>query len=164
MKKVVLGILVVALLGVGTVWASAHAFGGRGFFGMDENRRGQFFERIFNRVADELDATQEQRTNAKRILAESKTRVEPLVQELKSTHQQLAELGKDGTFNEQRVNELAEQQSETMKQLIFEKEKTKAQLFAILTPEQRTKAEQMKERFMGKFRQKAEMGMMSNAF
>jgi periplasmic protein CpxP/Spy len=166
MRTVVLGMLAIAIISLGAAWASAHAFGGRtaGFFGMDENRRAQMFERMFNRVADELNLNDDQRTRAKGVLAESKVRVEPLLQEMKSTHQQIAELGKDGTFNEERVSQLAEQQAETMKQLIVEKERTKAQLFAILTPEQRQKAEELKERFKGKFRKGMEMGMMSNAF
>ena len=53
------------------------------------------------------------------------------------------------------VNQIADSQSETMKQLFIEKEKTKAQIFAILTPEQRAEAAKMKdafkERFKGKF-------------
>lgn len=66
---------------------------------------------------------------------------------IRQNHETAKNLGTDENFDEAKVNEIAHQQSETMKQLFIEKEKTKAQLFAILTSEQREKARQMKEEF-----------------
>lgn len=74
---------------------------------------------------------------------------------MKESREQIKDLGTDGNFDEAKVTEIANNQAENMKQLFIEKEKTKAQLFAILTPEQKEKAKEMHhkfgERMKGKF-------------
>jgi Spy/CpxP family protein refolding chaperone len=77
-----------------------------------------------------------------------------LKEEMRQIHKQLSAQGKDGVFNEALVTELAAKQAELTKQMIIEKERTKASLFAVLTPEQREKAEQLKTDFKGRFRDK----------
>jgi Spy/CpxP family protein refolding chaperone len=143
MRKITIGILAVCIMGIGLgglIIAKSH--GGRHF-------GSQGFPPAFlvEKIATELGLNEEQKTNAKAILEDSKTRIKPLMEKMKAGHEAARVLGTDGKFDEAKVNELASQQSETMKQLIFEKEKTKAQLFAILTPEQREKAKQMQEQF-----------------
>ncbi len=109
---------------------------------------------MFDKIAKEFGLSDEQKAQAKQVLDDSKTRTEPLTEAMKAGHESAKDLGKDGTFDEKAVNELATQQSETMKQIIIEKEKTKAALFAILTPEQRTKAEQLRANFEAGFKDK----------
>ncbi len=163
MKKLTIGIIAIALLSVGTIWVSAQNSGEHGFsfFGGDKNgRREQMFNRIFDRIATELKLSDGQRSQAQEIIADSKTRIEPLMAQLKQNHESIENLGHDGTFNEARVNEIATEQAATMKQLIIEKEKTKAALFAILSPEQRTQAEQMKEKFKARMQEHGFPGAM----
>ena len=164
MKKITIGIIAIALLSIGTIWVSAQSAGGRGlaFFSGDKNgRREQMFERIFEHIATELKLSDEQRSQARQVIADSKTRIEPLMIQLKQNHESIENLGHDGTFNETRVNEIATEQAAAIKQLIIEKEKTKAALFAILTPEQRTQAEQMKERFKARMKEHGFPGAMT---
>ena len=152
MKKATIAILVIAILSLGAIFIFAQkgdkkdGFGGGG--------RG-FGERGFMRMAEKLNLSDEQKTQLKTILDDSKTRVQPLMESLKSNHEQAENLGTDGTFNEEQVNQIAAAQAETTKQLFIEKEKTKSQIFAILTPEQRVEAakmkDQMKDRFKGRF-------------
>jgi periplasmic protein CpxP/Spy len=142
MKKFGITFLVCGIIGVATVFAIAQ---GRGGFG-----HGFGFERI----AKELGLSDEQKAQGKQVLDDSKTRIEPLMEAMKAGHESAKDLGKDGTFDEKAVNALATQQSETMKQIIIEKEKTKAALFAILTPEQRTKANELRANFETKFQEK----------
>lgn len=107
---------------------------------------------LVDRISKELGLSEEQKTQAKQILEASKTRVQPLSEQMKQNHEATKDLGTDGNFDEAKVSQIANQQSETMKQLFIEKEKTKAELFAILTPEQREKAKQMQEKFAGRMK------------
>ena len=146
MKKAIIAILVAAVLGIGTVFIFAQkgnreGFGGKGFGG-----------RGFDRIAQKLNLTDEQKTQVKTITEDSKTRIKPLMESLRESHKQAENLGVDGTFNEEQVNQIAGSQSETMKQLFIEKEKTKAQIFAVLTPEQRAEAAKMKDQFKDGFK------------
>jgi periplasmic protein CpxP/Spy len=142
MRKFGITFLVCGIIGVATVFAIAQ---GRGGFG-----HGFMFEKI----TKELGLSEEQKTQAKQILEDSKTRIKPLMEASKAAHESAKELGTDGTFDEKAVNVLATQQSETMRQIIVEKEKTKAALFAILTPEQRTKANELRANFESKMKER----------
>lgn len=142
-KKFGIAILALGILAVGTIFA----FGsGHGRF---HNRGQGAFPPpfIFEKIAKELGLSEEQKTQAKAILESSKETVKPLMEQMKQNHETTKILGTDGNFDEGKVNQLAAEQSETMKRLFIEKERTKAQLFAILTPEQREKAKQMQEKF-----------------
>jgi periplasmic protein CpxP/Spy len=145
MKKITVGILAVSILTiglVGLVFAQKHGggfgekhggFGGRGF--------------LFGKIAEELGLSEEQKTQVKAIMEASKAKVQPIAEALKEGHQTAKTLGTDGVFDEAKVTQLANNQAELTKQLIIEKEKTKAALFAILTSEQRTKAATIHENF-----------------
>jgi Spy/CpxP family protein refolding chaperone len=149
MKKYTIAILAFAILAIGGVFVFAQkrdAGGGRG-------------ERPFGappfaleKIADELNLSDEQRAQIKQILETEKTKVQALMETARATHEQLKDLGTDGIFNEEKVNRLSAQQAETTRQLIIEKERTKAAVFAVLTPEQRTKAAELKNKFEEKMR------------
>ncbi len=141
-KKFGIAFLVCGIVGLSTVFAIGQARGGfgHGFF--------------FDGIAKELGLSDEQKTQAKQVLEDSKSRIEPLKEAMKAGHESAKDLGKDGTFDEKAVNASATQQAETMKQIIIEKERTKAALFAILTPEQRTKASELKANFEANFKDK----------
>lgn len=152
MKKIIIAILGVALVATGAVFIFAQKGAG------DGRPFGKGFGRGFGpggpgllRMAEKLGLSEEQKTQIKGIFEDSKTRVQPLMEAAKTNHDAIKNLGTDGTFNEAEVNRLAAAQAETTKQLIVEKERTKAAIFAVLTPEQRTKAAefkaQMEERF-----------------
>lgn len=145
MRKITIGIIAVSVLAVGLVgliFAQKRGEHRGGFAGQD-------FPPPFlvERISKELGLNEEQKTQAKTILDASKERFKPLMESMKQNRETIKDLGTDGNFDEVKVNEIANQQSETMKQLFIEKEKTKAQLFAILTPEQREKAKQMQNQF-----------------
>ena len=147
MKKYAFAILalVAVVIGVGFVFAQKKGERGSG-------QRPPFGPPPFamEKMADELNLSGEQRAQIKQVLETEKTQIRTLMETMRRTHDQLKDLGTDGTYNEAKVAELADQQAETTRQLIIEKEKTKAAIFAVLTPEQRTQAASMKERFEGK--------------
>jgi len=152
MKKITIGILAAAVLAVGLV--------GLIFARNHQNEVGHFGKNGFpppvmvEKIASELGMSEQQKTEAKQILEETKTRVEPLFVTLKESRQQIKDLGTDGSFDEAKVTQIADQRAESMKQLFIEKEKAKARLFAILTPEQREKAKQLHEHFFNKMKGK----------
>lgn len=143
-KKIGLAVLFLGTLVIGTAFAFGKGHGGfhRGF-----GPQGFPPPFLLERISKELGLSDEQQTQAKAILESSKERIKPLMEQMKQNHAMAKNLGTDGNFDEAKVNEIANEQSETMKQLFIEKEKTKAQLFAILTPEQREKAKQMQDKF-----------------
>lgn len=146
MKKAFIIFLVMAVLGVGAVLVFGQK-GDRGGFG-----RHGFGGRGFGRIAGKLNLSDEQKTQVKTILEESKTQTKPLMEALRENRKQAATLGDDGSFNEEQVNRLAAGQADTMKQLFVEREKTKARIFAVLTPEQRAEAVKMKAEFGGRMK------------
>ncbi|MBS1792462.1 MAG: Spy/CpxP family protein refolding chaperone [Acidobacteria bacterium] len=154
MKKVILAITATTILGLGAVLIFGQKMGGERFGFGPKGFGGPHFERLF----EKLNLTEEQKTQVKQIIEDSKTRVKPLMESLRANHEQMEKLGKDGVYNEEQVTQLAAAQADTMKQLIIEKEKTKAQIFAVLTPEQRAQAEQMKEQFKERFKERFKRG------
>lgn len=144
MKKALAIFAVTAAIGVGAVMIFAQKGRPQGF--------GPFGGRGFDRIASKLGLSEEQKAQAKTILEDSKTRIQPLAEALRANHEKAEKLGTDGVYNEAAVAQLADEQSAAMRQMIVEKEKTKAALFAVLTPEQRVQAEQLKGEFKERFR------------
>lgn len=143
-KKVIFAIVAAALLITGTIFVVAQkamrhdgqGYGhGRGLHG----GMGMFLRG--------LDLTDEQKTKVKEIMDGSKAAVEPLMQQMKDNHIKIADLGKDGKYDQSQVEAIAAEQGNLTAKLIVEKGKAKAQVFAILTDEQKTKAEEMRARF-----------------
>lgn len=152
MKRTTIGIVILLTVAFGLVGLN---FAQKGFGG---GHKGNFAEKGFppqflvERISKELGLSEEQKTQAKQILEASKTRIQPFFEQMKQNHEASKDLGTDGNFDEAKVNQIANQRSETMKQLFVEKEKTKAEIFALLTPEQREKAKEMQEKFAGRMK------------
>ena len=151
-KSIIIAVSVVALVVTGTIFAFAshrqfgghHRFGGAGLASNPE----KFIEKALERAAVVLDLTAAQKQQIKTILATEKPVVQPLVLQLAANHQALQQVSDNGQFNEQQVQSIAAKQGQTMSQLIVEKERVKAQIYAVLTPEQRAKAEKIQAQIM----------------
>lgn len=150
-KKIIITISLVALIVTGTVIAFAathqlqrqHRFAGRGF----EGNADKFIERMLKRAAVVLDLTEAQKQQIKAVLEAEKPVVQPLLKDLATNRQALLTTTDNGQFNEADVQTIATKQGQTLAQLIVEKERVKAQVYAILTPEQRAKAEKLRAHF-----------------
>ncbi|MEP7039025.1 MAG: Spy/CpxP family protein refolding chaperone [Acidobacteriota bacterium] len=159
MKKLTTAFIAIALVAIGTIFVFAQkADGGKGKFkhGFGHHRGS------FGRLAKQLNLTDAQKAQMKQIREDGKAKTQPLRESMKSIHQQLSAATADGNFNEAQVQSLAAQQANIMAQLIVEKERTKSQIFAILTPEQQTQAkalkDQMKERRKERFQNRGSKG------
>jgi Spy/CpxP family protein refolding chaperone len=89
--------------------------------------------------ADYLDLTDAQQTQVKDILAKEKPALQPLLDQMKQSHQQLRQIAESGSFDEAKVRAIAGQQSQTMTELAVQKTRIESELFQVLTPEQKIK-------------------------
>ncbi|MGC2235084.1 MAG: Spy/CpxP family protein refolding chaperone [Pyrinomonadaceae bacterium] len=149
MKKIIFAILAISVLALGAVFVTAQkGETNKGKFKKDFGGRGGGF----GRMAEKLNLSDEQKAQIKQITEAEKTKVEPIFAALKENHQKLEDLTADGSFDEAKVQALATEQGTLSAQLIVEKERTKSQIFQILTPEQREQAKQLKENMKDKFK------------
>src|SRR5208337_2394352 len=92
-----------------------------------------------------LNLTDAQRTQIKTIMSEERPKMKPLFQQLKAGRDQLNALRKSGPFDEAKVQSIAKGQAATLAEMIVEKQRMKSMMYAVLTPEQRAKAEKLRE-------------------
>ena len=97
---------------------------------------------MLKRMAKQLNLTDAQQTQIKGIMADAKTRTMPLKQQLRQ-NQQAENANINGTFDANEARTFAGKQAQIMTDLIVEKQRTKSQIYAVLTPEQRQKALQL---------------------
>jgi Spy/CpxP family protein refolding chaperone len=171
MKKYIIAIAAFAFLTAGTAFTSVNAFSdrsglattvenafditskdGKGLFGRLRQRMG--VRNTLNQIADRLKLTEEQRAEIRAIIEAEIPVVRPILLNTLAVHQQLKELGRDGVYNQAEVQRLAGLQSQNARLLIIEKEKVKAQIFAVLTEEQRTEAEEIRDEIETRIRER----------
>ena len=142
MKKRILIIVGLAVVLVtGTVFAAVR-----------HERNRPIIDRIVTHLSRHLDLTDAQRTQVTTILEAERPKVAPLLTEVAQNRQQLHELTASGQFDEAQVRSIASRQAQAMTELIVEKERVKSKIYnEVLTPEQRTKADQMLQRIQSHF-------------
>ncbi len=101
-----------------------------------------------------LHVTDAQKTQIHTIISEERAKMKPLVEQLKAGREQLIALRKSGTFDEAKVRSIAKGQADTLIELIVTRERMKSKVFEVLTPEQRTKAQELRESCKGRHGQK----------
>ena len=97
---------------------------------------------MLKHMAKELNLTDAQQTQIKGIMADGKTRTMPLMKQLRQ-NKQAENANINGTFNETQARAFAGKQAQIMTDLMVEKQRTRSQIYAVLTPEQRQKAQQL---------------------
>lgn len=154
-KRIVIAASIVTLVVAGCIYAAAgthNAMGSSAFDGQQGpgERVGERHGRILEHIAAELKLTDAQKEQIKGIIWAERPTVQPLVQNLMQDVQSMRKITADGQFDEAQVRALAAQQGQTITELIVEKERVQSKIFAVLTPEQRTKAQEMLDRFMSR--------------
>jgi len=102
-----------------------------------------------------LNLTDAQKKEMFSIRLDERAKMKPLVQKLKAGREPLRALPK-GKFDEAKVRSIAKGQADTITELIVEKERMKSMMYAVLTPEQRAKAEQIRESWKARHAKEAE--------
>ena len=97
---------------------------------------------MLKHMTKQLNLTEAQQTQIKGIMAGEKTRIKPMMQQLRQ-NQQTEDANINGSFDENQARTFANKQAQLMTDLIVEKERMRSQVYAVLTPEQRQKALQL---------------------
>lgn len=153
MKKFIIGFTVFALVAIGTIFAFGQKSDGGGKW---RKHRGGKHRDGFGMMAKKLNLTDAQKEQVKQISEASRAKIKPLMEQMKANRQQLKSLTENGQFDEAQIQNVANQQGVISAQLIVEKTRVKAQMFQILTPEQKAQAAALKEQMKEKMKQRFE--------
>ncbi len=135
-KRILIGLGIAALVVGGTVYAANR----QGAF------HGRFGQRLMAHIARRLDLTDAQQAQIKSIIQDERQKAAPLLVQAASNRAKLREATTGGKFDEAQVRPLANQQAQTLAELIVTRERVKSRIYTeVLTPEQRTKADQLLE-------------------
>jgi len=133
-------LITAALFVAGFTGVLAQRGGGPNGFG-----GGQMFGRMFRN----LDLTDQQKTDIRKILEAERSVMQPVHEQLRANRDALNAATKDGQFNEAQVAQLAQKQGDLMAQMIVSRERVQSQIWQILTPEQRDKFAKWREKGQG---------------
>lgn len=89
-----------------------------------------------------LNLTEAQQAQVKTIMQAERAKIQPIMQQLRQ-NEQAQNASVTGEFDEAKARDFAQKQSQLMSDMIVEKQRTKSQIYAVLTPEQRQKALQL---------------------
>lgn len=116
-----------------------------------ETGHGAFKHRVAGRIlahlARELNLTEAQKTEIHAVFAAERQNVMPLLGQLHDAKRQYDSANAPGSFDEAKARAFAARQAQTIAELIVVKERVKSKVYAVLTPEQREKAQEMHDRF-----------------
>jgi Spy/CpxP family protein refolding chaperone len=142
-RKRLIQLGVVGVIGTGLLLAQRGGFGGIG--------RGHEGMREF--LATYLDLTDAQKAQGKAIFENSRTAAQPVVEKLKAGHEEMAAAVKSGASDAE-LQAIANRQGALVGQMIGIHSQSMSKFYALLTPEQKEKADKlhdlMKERFQGR--------------
>jgi len=131
--------------------ATAFAFGGpgpgQGRRGGPHGPGGPPLGQIVTRHASDLGLSDAQKTAIAQIVDEERGTFTSFMEKQRTGGDDLRTLGTDGTFDEAKVRAIAEEHAKVMVEMTVARERSKAKIFAALTPEQRTKLVDMLESF-----------------
>ena len=135
--------LVLATGGVTAVWATARA-----------RTRGMMFGHM-GWIARKLDLTDTQKTQLQAAIQAERPNFEPLVKQLAANHQQMLVATRGGNFDEAQVRTLANQQAQTLADLMVIRERVIAKVYStVLTADQKTKADALRQHMLDRMTQR----------
>jgi len=115
-----------------------------------QNKQG----RMMAFVAARLDLNDDQKSQALAILATERAAIRPNVAEIALDLKGLQPITQSGSFNEPAVRAQAQKAQQPLEALLIDTIQTRSQLYALLTPEQKAKAEMMQKTFRSKLAQR----------
>jgi Spy/CpxP family protein refolding chaperone len=114
--------------------------------GPGEGRRRGPGPEMLEHMARALGLSEEQKTQIKALMENIGPAEEARHQKMEEIQKQLEAATANGQFDEAKVRDLANQQAQLQAEAIVEHERMKSKVFALLTAEQRVKAEEMHKR------------------
>jgi protein CpxP len=86
-----------------------------------------------------LELSDAQKAQVKQIMTAEKPTLKPLMQQELQNHQQMTALVRSGSFEEAKAQTIASQEAQVHAQIAVERAKIDAQVYQLLTPDQKTK-------------------------
>lgn len=99
-----------------------------------------------DRLARDLNLTEAQQSEIKAFLDAERSTLDSLMKKMDGERKQLDSATTGGQFEEAQVRALAGQQAQTMTDLIVEHKRIEAKIYSLLTQEQRSRFDQLRQR------------------
>jgi protein CpxP len=140
MKRPIIGSVVLVVMMMTSIYvAQALSFGGPPEGGPAVN-----VERRVDRMAEALGLSDAQKEQVTALLQAEQSNNAPLREQLAASRQQLKLATQAATFDEAAVKTIATNQAQIISQLIVSHARTRSQINALLTPDQRALAEKLR--------------------
>ena len=97
-------------------------------------------------LTDYLDLTDQQQAQIKSILEQERAKMQPLLADARQVHQQVETAALSDNFDPNQVRSILEQHKDSLINVAVEAAHTQNEVFKVLTPDQRTKLEQLRAR------------------
>jgi len=137
--------LVVAAGAVTAVWAHTRAGGANGMM----------FGHHMGWIARKLDLSDAQKTQIQAMIQAERPNFQPLVKQLAANHQQMLVATRGGSFDEAQVRTLANQQAQTLAELMVIRERVISKVYnTVLTSDQKTKADTLRQQMLDRMSQR----------
>jgi len=148
MKTRYFAIALALVLAAGALTAAwAHARGG--------GPGNMMFGRHMGWIARKLDLTDAQKTQIQSMIRAERPNFQPLVKQLAANHQQMLVATRGGSFDEAQVRTLANQQAQTLAELMVVRERLISKVYTtVLTTDQKTKADALRQHMLDHMSQK----------
>jgi len=131
------------LVAIGVIVARANGSGRHGWGGRGWSHHGPL-----GYVAHELNLNEAQKSQIKSMWEAERPTVKSFLQELASEGKEMVSATAQGNFDESGVQAIAARQGETVAKLLVEKERFKSKVYTtVLTPEQRTQADDIQKKW-----------------
>jgi protein CpxP len=104
-------------------------------------------------MADYLNLSDQQQQQIKTIMQNEKPVIQPLMKDLHSAHQEIHEAIQNGTLDQAKALSIIDAHKNSFAQLMVEHAKVHQQVMGVLTPDQKTKFEQMEQRHQQRMQQ-----------
>ncbi len=147
-KPLLAGVLIVSSLSLAATASAVSSSEGSGCersghkMGQGHKRGDRGFK--VERMADKLGLTDDQSTQIKAVIAQSKQQMSDQRDKMQENRKQLRVLTKQSPLNEAEVRKIADAQGDLKADMIVLRAQQHAKIHAILTDEQRTQWEQMR--------------------
>ncbi len=148
-KQIALSTLIAAVLLTGPVLASppsASTMGQPESYAKGDRRHGHRGEGGIEHMAERLNLTAEQRGAIREIVDRKRPQMRELRDKMRANRERLQALGQGGALDETELRRLADAQGQLMAEMIVLRAKTRSEISAVLSEEQRRQLEQMRER------------------
>ena len=107
------------------------------------------------RMARELNLTDAQKQQIKTMMQSQHASMRPLMQQLAENRKAMLAATANGAFDQAKVQAIANQQSQALAQLMVQRASLQHQIYnQVLTPDQRAKADQMRDKQMARIDQR----------